>query len=225
MKGKIMKKFLSLALVAVMLLSTLMFTSCDVNSIMEMLGGNFGSETTPAETTPEETTPPTPQRYTITEAEWQEILKSTNYTWEISTSYRESVHLFSENAIKQTAKNGDDTITVYFEYKNGVVYQILDEENNGQWVALKTEIADWNRFSLGKNAEIELLDFFEEFQYNEETKSYICERSGSKFEFYFEDGKLIKGIVTDNSDSNLGWIIENVGTTIVTLPEYTFAEK
>lgn len=215
-----MKMFLSLALVAVMLLSTLMFTSCDVNSIMEMLGGNFGSETTP-----EETTPPAPKRYTITEAEWQEILKSTNYTWKISTSYRESVHLFSENAIKQTAKNGDDTITVYFEYKNGVVYQILDEENNGQWVALKTEIADWNRFSLGKNAEIELLDFFEEFQYNEETKSYICERSGSKFEFYFEDGKLIKGIVTDNSDSNLGWIIENVGTTIVTLPEYTFAEK
>ena len=54
-----MKKALTLALAVTMLISILMFTSCDVNSIMEMLGGDFGSETTP----------PASKRYTVTEDE------------------------------------------------------------------------------------------------------------------------------------------------------------
>ena len=84
-----MKKILTLALAVLMLATTLMFTSCDVNSIMEMLGGNFGSETTtPAETTPEETTPPAPKRYTITEEEWIANMNSANFIYVRKQTYQ-----------------------------------------------------------------------------------------------------------------------------------------
>ena len=224
-----MKKFLSLALVAVMLLSTLMFTSCDVNSLMEMLGGSFGSattpaETTPAETTPEETTPPAPKRYTITEAEWEAILNSTNYTWRISNDYVADVFV-TANAAQQTEYDGDISMTGYFEYKNGAVYQLIDHQSNGEWVAFKTSLTDWNQFSLGKTVGLDGVKIFEGFQYNEATKSYIYEEDGDKAEFFFEDGKLIKATATNGTNPDSYWVIENVGTTVVTLPEYTVAEE
>ncbi len=227
-----MKKFLSLALVAVMLLSTLMFTSCDVNSIMEMLGGNFGSETTPAETTPEETTPeettpPAPKRYTITEAEWEAILNSTNYTFKTSSGGSYSVEYFmGDNAVCMISKQGDISNTVYGENKNGKVYQIMDPHQNGQWVAFEDENTSWdNVSSLGQQTGLADIEFFEKLQYNEATKSYIGEEDGDKAEFFFEDGKLIKATITDGSNPDFYWVIENVGTTVVTLPEYTFAEE
>ena len=57
-----MKKILSLALVAAMLLSTLLLTSCNIEDLLSNFGfegfETMGSYTTPAETTPEETTTP-----------------------------------------------------------------------------------------------------------------------------------------------------------------------
>ena len=218
-----MKKILSISLVAVMLLSTLLLTSCDVASILGNFGGNFGFATTPAETTPAETTPPAPKRFTITEAEWEAILNSTNYTWKISAFSQDSVYLVTDNAAKITIKYGDDTMTAYLEYKNGVVYQINDREGNGQWVAFEVA-TEWSETSLGKTVGLDSVEFFEELQYNEATKSYIHEEDGEKAEFFFEDGKFVKGTIVDLEDSLYSWSVENVGTTTVTLPEYTVSD-
>ena len=226
-----MKKFLSLALVAVMLLSTLMFTSCDVNSLMEMLGGSFGSattpaETTPAETTPEETTPPAPKRYTITEAEWEAILNSTNYTWKISHESNSVEYFVEDNAVCMTLKQGDINYTAYLEKKNGKVYQITDPYQNGQWVAFEDEQTSWKDTpSLGKQTGLADSELFEKLQYNEATKSYIAEDDGYKAEFFFEDGKLIKATITDGTNPDRYVMIENVGTTVVTLPQYKMEDE
>ena len=221
-----MKKALTLALAVTMLISTLMFTSCDVSSIMDMLGGDFGSETTPAETTPEETTPPAPKRHTITEAEWEAILNSTNYTFKTSSGGSYSVEYFGgDNAVCMTSKQGDISNTVYWENKNGKIYQIMDLHQNGQWVAFEDEYSSWNNVpSWGKQTGLADSEFFEILQYNEATKSYIAEEDGGKAEFFFEDGKLIKGTVTDNANSDFIWMVENVGTTVVTLPEYIVSD-
>ena len=222
-----MKKFLSLALVAVMLLSTLMFTSCDVNSLMEMLGGSFGSATTPAETTPEETTPPAPKRYTITDAEWEAILNSTNYTWKMSYDGSNGVEYFvGDNAVCMISKQGDISNTVYGENKNGKVYQIMDPHQNGQWVAFEDKYSSWDDVpSLGKQTGLADSKLFEMLQYNEATKSYIAEEDGDKAEFFFEDGKLIKATATDGTNPDMYWVIENVGTTVVTLPQYKMEDE
>ena len=221
-----MKKFLSLALVAVMLLSTLMFTSCDVNSLMEMLGGSFGSATTPAETTPEETTPPAPKRYTITEAEWEAILNSTNYTWKLSYDSYSVEYFMGDNAVCMISKQGDISNTVYGENKNGKFYQIMDPHQNGQWVAFEDEHTSWDDVpSLGKQTGFADGELFEMLQYNEATKSYIAEDDDDKAKFFFEDGKLIKATATDGTNPDSYWVIENVGTTVVTLPQYKMEDE
>ena len=208
-----MKKALTLALAVTMLISILMFTSCDVSSIMEMLGGDFGSETTP----------PASKRYTVTEDEKKAILNSTNYTWISVSGSSESVFFVSDNAIKQTIKQDDINYTAYLEKKNGKAYQIIDPQHNGQWVVAEEVDPDWNRFSLGQFTSLEDSELLERIQYNEATKSYIFEENGTKAEFYFEDGKLIR--ITVAGGPTPFFVIENVGTTVVTLPEYTFAEK
>ena len=221
-----MKKFLSLALVAVMLLSTLLLTSCDVASILGNLGGSFGSATTPAETTPEETTPPAPKRYTITEAEWEAILNSTNYTWKISHESNSVEYFVGDNAVCMISKQGDISNTVYGENKNGKVYQIMDPHQNGQWVAFEDEYASWDDDpSWGKQTGLADGELFEILQYNEATKSYIAEDNGAKVEFFFEDGKLIKATATDETNPDSYWVIENVGTTVVTVPQYKMEDE
>jgi hypothetical protein len=221
-----MKKFLSLALAAIMLLSTLMFTSCDVNSIMEMLGGNFGSVTTPAETTPAETTPPAPKRYTITEAEWEAILNSTNYTIKSSYDSNSVEYFMGDNAVCMTSKKGDISNTAYLEKKNGKIYEITDPNKNGQWVAFEYEDFSWDNVpSLGKQTGLGDSEFFEKLQYNEATKSYIGEEDGDKAEFFFEDGKLIKATITDGTHADMYLVIKNVGTTVVTVPQYKMKDE
>lgn len=232
-----MKKILSLALVAVMLFSTMLLTSCDVAGLLEQFGfqtfettpqAPTSEETTIEETTPEETAPVVSTRYTITQEEWEVSLNSTNYTFVISTSVYAKECLVADNAVKQTTKYGDASLTVYAENKNGTVYQIQYDKSSSQWVAIQDEDVEfeWNVF-LGKNIGLEGSDFFKKLQYNEETKSYIAEEDGDKAEFFFENGKLIKGTITDESDPDFYWVtvIENIGTTTVTLPEYTMAEN
>ena len=221
-----MKKILTLALAVLMLATTLMFTSCDVNSIMEMLGGNFGSVTTPAETTPEETTPPAPKRYTITEAEWEAILNSTNYTFKSSYDSYSVEYFVGDNAVCMISKQGDISYTVYGENKNGKFYQIMDPHQNGQWVAFEDEHTSWDDApSLGKQTGLADSELFEKLQYNEATKSYIAEEDGAKAEFFFEDGKLIKATITDGTNPDSCLVIENVGTTVVTLPQYKMEDE
>ena len=225
-----MKKILSLTLVAAMLLSTLLLTSCNIEDLLSNFGfegfETMGSYTTPAETTPEETTPPAPKRYTITEAEWEAILNSTNYTWKISHESNSVEYFVGDNAVCMISKQGDISNTVYGENKNGKVYQIIDPHQNGQWVAFEDEYASWDDDpSLGKLTGLADGELFEILQYNEATKSYIAEDDGAKVEFFFEDGKLIKATVTDGTNPDSYWVIENVGTTVVTLPQYKMEDE
>ena len=138
-----------------------------------------------------------------------------------------SVEYFvGDNAACMTVKQGDISNTVYGEKKNGKVYQIMDPHQNGQWVAFEDENTSWDDApSLGKQTGLADSKLFEMLQYNEATKSYIAEDDGDKAEFFFEDGKLIKATATNGTNSDMYWVIENVGTTVVTLPEYTFAEE
>ena len=61
---------------------------------------------------------------------------------------------------------------------------------------------------------------FEDLIYDEATKSYIGKDDSATYNFYFENGKLVRVeyLSTDESIIEKG-IITNIGTTYVTLPE------
>ena len=82
-----MKRILSLTLVAVMLLSTLVLTSCD--AITDFFGGLFGGETK------EE-----PARTTITEMEWRNAYKNNNYTLDFEQGGMRAILIVDDTVMK-----------------------------------------------------------------------------------------------------------------------------
>ena len=218
-----MKKILSLTLVAVMLLSTMLLTSCNIADLL----GSFGSqdltttpaETTPAETTPEETTPAEPPRYTITQEEWVAAINSSNFTFTGIVGNEEDgqeiVYVVTEDSAEIKL---DGTLAMYYIQLNNKFYTISKLDETTGWVAVETEMGRWITVCdvIGVDENV----FVEYLKYNEASKSYVYEEDGNKAEFYFENGKLIKGTIT-NTELSSSITIENAGTTTVTLPEYT----
>ena len=215
-----MKKILSLTLVAAMLLSTLLLTSCNIEDLLS----NFGFEgfetmwsyTTPAETTPEETTPAEPPRYTITQEEWVAAINSCNFTITITTTdsaIRETVYLITEDAMEAKL---DGVSEMYYTKVGEQFYTLYQPEEGGAWIA--TEGGPEGSVSIGYFVGISEDYFAEYLKYNEASKSYIYEEDDGKVEFSFENGKLVKMTLVEESYS---YVVENAGTTTVTLPEYT----
>ena len=215
-----MKKILSLTLVAAMLLSTLLLTSCNIEDLLSNFGfegfETMGSYTTPAETTPEETTPAEPPRYTITQEEWVAAINSSNFTITITTTdsaIRETVYLITEDAMEAKL---DGVSEMYYTKVGEQFYTLYQPEEGGAWIAI--EGGPEGSVSISRFVGISEDYFAEYLKYNEASKSYIYEEDDEKVEFSFENGKLVKMTLVEESYS---YVIENAGTTTVTLPEYT----
>ena len=207
-----MKRFLSLALVAIMLLSTLMLASCDLlDQAKDFVHGVFGIEDGEQSRV----------RTTITREEWVALSNATNYTCRIYSS-----------AMEIAVWAGDDAIRIYYSYDYGEypvtsvsIYEYatgitLIETATG-WVGYeKMETVEPGDYPL--NLVIPFTEkMYDELVYDESDKSYSWNLSGETIKFYFKDGELVDTKVISSDSSDLGIEIKNIGTTVVEVPEYT----
>ena len=199
-----MKKILSLTLVAMMLLSTLMLTSCD--AVMELLQQYISG------LVPE-------VRYTVTEEEWNAAVKMENYT--------------------VTSKNEDGTVDVYKFSKDGY---ISDTEYGKRTYVFKdgnayylNQVGDsWVADSFGIDARthtpLMLLDglSFSNFTYDEARQAYVYAVEGEgELVVAFENGDMVKlAMIMALGEKSLTfeYVISDVGTTVVDIPQYTMGE-
>lgn len=206
-----MKRFLSLALVVIMLLSTLMLASCDLfDQAKDFVHGIFGVEDDEQNGV----------RTTITREEWVALNNVTNYTCRIYSSAMEIAVWAGDDAIQiHYSYNFDEymeTVVIY-EYATG---NTLMETATG-WIGYEN-LGDVEPEDYPLNLVIPFTEkMYDELVYDESDKSYVWSMGGESIKFYFEDGELVdtKVIATDSSD--LGIEIKNIGTTVVEIPEYT----
>lgn len=227
-----MKKIIALILVAIML--TFALASCD---ILESL---MPKQDPPAET-----------RYTITAEEWAALDSELNYTvvstGTSTVSYGTETHKNNiSETFKSTAndkyeliKNLDEiaekesSTEHYYTTKDGVRYILTYYENMGEWKGYEYEddsssILDY----LVGGEEIK----FEDLVYDADNKAYVAtvtkDDLTSVLTLYFENGKLVKCIIeasgtisqgdtTCSAQATATCIFSDIGTTVVTLPEYT----
>ena len=230
-----MKKIISLALVTVMLVFAL--ASCD------MINKLLGKE-------PEKT----PVRTTITEEEWKALETTTNFTAEgtmSSTMSRgeESQTSNSKGLLKQSDTAvydkteylyEDEEPSVdesYYVEKDGKSYYLVDMGSDLGWVAHEdNDIFNTMLDVACGGEEIE----FKDLVYDEEKKAYVYtldeEDIHGVISLYFEDGKLVKTVISATGDMGEGEdaihaeasqtiVFSNIGTTTVDLPEYTIANE
>lgn len=213
-----MKRFLSLTLVAIMLLSTLMLTSCDaLNQAKDFVHGLLGI----SEEEKEEVIT------TITEDEWVKAYSLNNFTITMSQEYDGygmdmSMAVTADAAkvsMKYVTAGGNMDVEAYFDIKEG--YEITPD-GQGKWIGSKTsssivvDIVGLEEFL----SEIS----FSDLVYEEDSKSYVYDDTEDEtiYTFYFENGSIIRIIATSTDpEYPASLTVENIGTTIVTLPEYT----
>ena len=191
-----MRRILSLTLVAVMLLSTLALTSCD--AITGFLSGLFGNE-------PE-------VRTTITEAEWQKTFLLENYTIKSTVDYNLEM-LIDGSAMKISMSYSTMSIELLADTEKDLAFYQYDTA----WIATQTEIS-------GLVGDASLNYWFrdlkyEEFVYEETTKSYTVKTETKIYDLHFENGVLSNAMIMPKSTTNTGCIeIKNIGSTKVELP-------
>ena len=205
-----MKRFLSLTVVAVMLLTTLMLSSCDfINQAKDYVHGIFGIETT---------------RYTITEEEWNNLPVIDNMHLEMTVNYsgmyQSAICDITKEAAKVTMKVKQGSTTYeqsgYLDFVAD--YSVL-EEAPGEWVGTKGAVFDLIDLST-MSEEIE----YSKLVYNEDTKEYTYYDKEINMDatLRFENGSLVSMFVkTIDSEYEVVVKITNVGTTTVELPSYT----
>ena len=207
-----MKRFTSLMLVAIMLISTLMLTSCDVfNQAKNFVQDIFGIENDKQSGV----------RTTITLEEWVALNDVTNYTYRMYSPEMEMAVWATDKAVK-----------VYYCYKyDGLQTEytmIYDLPNNNMlvesfvgWFGYQTkEIMGETDYSL-KNFATFNQEVFDQMVYDEDEKCYDFDIGGAILKFYFEDGVLVRTRLASDDLLNTGIEIGNIGTTVVELPEYT----
>lgn len=208
-----MKRFLSLVLVSVMLLSTLMLTSCDfLNKTKDFAHGIFGIEDDKDQDA----------RTTITYEEWVSVNEITNFTFTINegNGYGATI-LASDNAAKVEVNFGTYlTQNIIIDFDNSCM---IKESGIGYLGYITSELLDFEKLKLSDIAQFEKEDF-EKLKYDAENKCHYIDEYGIRASFYFEDGKfvaMIMCIVEEDGDSFEYATIKNIGTTVVELPEYT----
>ena len=194
-----MKKFLSLMLVAIMLLTTILLTSCDL----------FGTETT---TTTQKQDPPKEARTTVSEEEWNKMKDLTNFTFvmrqgELSATY----------AIADTK--------VYIDYLGAKAIvdtqaKLMLNESSIGWLAatLPDDVVEQYKFTLGSFSMISIPDY-EEMVYDEESKAYVEDYQYAIVKFHFENGVLSYIKYDMTTDAEVAYIeVKDIGKT--TTPQY-----
>ena len=204
-----MKRFLSLTLVAIMLLTTLMLTSCDLlNQAKDYVHGLIGIETT---------------RYTITEEEWNNLPVIDNMCLEMTINYsgmyQSAICDITKEAAKVTMKVKQGSTTYeQSRYLDFVADYSVFEEVPGEWVGTKG--ADFDLIDLSTiSEEIE----YSKLVYNEDTKEYTYYDKEENMDatLRFENGKLVSMIVkTIDLEYDVEVKVTNIGTTTVELPSY-----
>lgn len=210
-----MKRILSLTLVAVMLLSTLVLTSCD--AITDFFGGLFGGETK------EE-----PARTTITEMEWRNAYKNNNYTLDFEQGGMRAILIVDDTVMKMEFVDYEIDgvnlagMAIYFDYKN----ELLLSKNSHGYIAIGISEADFELPFESEQLHLGALKFlpqvdFSEITYEEQTKSYIAKADGTLADCYFENGKLVS-VTLESTDTteDITASIKNIGSSDIEIPEY-----
>ena len=206
-----MKKLLSLTLVAVMLCTTLMLTSCEAVMKLAQLYYIMDMESN--------------IRYTVTEEEWNDTINLENYTTtcitnitgkEVSTYYKftkdgchlnsdeeEKFYVFKEDACYFLKQSGEELVASWVGYAK--TYKILPF-----WLS-----------DLSLN----------DFTYNESKHAYVLTEVSNGFEsnieIRFENGVIFDMNITIADESETifqNYTFYSVGTTTVEFPQYTMGE-
>lgn len=218
-----MKKILSLTLVAIMLLSTFMLTSCD--EALKMLNDFMNSQTTTESSNT--TTVPDEIRYTVTKEEWDDILQFKNFTLITrgTTFDRYGNKTYVQIKMSWTVEGIqckiDDVIKKYYITIDGVDY-MFTLDSFGEWNKKNSDVPismidTLDEAFFGRQGTY-LSEFFDMTEYNEETKTYLWREGTTQLEFYFENGKLVYMSGKEADTEMLR--IENVGTTTVEIPDF-----
>ena len=199
-----MKRFLSLMLVAIMLLSTLMLTSCDpITEVKDFVNKILGKD-----------------RYTITEEEWNTAFDGSNFT-----AIAEISGIKVTMAVDYPIIKYEIVASASPEY-NETIYADLQ---NGYYLA-KAGTGSFERYEIGSEVDVsdvslKSLGMFEDLKYSDLTydkdgKCYTAKTEDSYYTFKFENGKLVsvEAIPTDVSIS-ASEVYTNIGTTTVEMPK------
>ena len=194
---------------------------------------------------------------TITAQEWEALKTTTNYTIKISGQYKRT----SENSNEKytyTYKHqidSSDTImreqysltedgeteseTYYYMIKDGVKYEIEQDEDDNRWYAYSK---DWDPTPLydyvTDYATVEGYDVdFDDLTYDSRTRAYVyTKEDGNRtttISYYFKNGKLSKVVMEKVSESTNSLMketttieVSNYGNadTRISLPSYRIAD-
>ena len=194
-----MKRFLSLTLVAIMLLTTISLTSCDLSALF---GG--GQSTTE---------PPKVVRTTITEMEWRKVYDSTNYELTLEAEDMKISVISSDTAVYMDYMG----LKLFIDTKTGAYISESEAGYVGMVIGESLLGEDMSLGGMGLFPTIE----FSELVYDEQRKVYTYKNEDAIGEFQFEDGKLVYATVVPADTTVKGMFeIKNVGTTVLELPEY-----
>lgn len=198
-----MKRILSLILVAIMMLTTMSLTSCEM--LKGFIDGFVGELTT---------------RTTITEEEWNKIEDISNFTLEMNTNPGKYIIEVSEDFLRLERSDGANYhVNMAYDLKNGY---LLSETAVG-WLAYEGLGVAPSEDEL-KIFEIGFLDKveFSALTYNEETKIYTYQSEDAIYEFRFENGALLSIDARGVDPEDTAYVkVYNVGTTVVEISEYT----
>ena len=205
-----MKRILSLTLVAVIVLTTMSLTSCEV--VRGFVDG-FINEVTKPQPKPE-------ARATITEEEWLKIYDISNFTLEMNTNPGKYIIEVSEDFLRLERSDGADYhVNMAYDLKNGY---LLSETAVG-WLAYEglgeaPSEDELKIFEMGFLDKVE----FSALTYNEETKIYTYQSEDAIYDFRFADGVLCSIDARGVDPEDTTYVkISNVGTTVVEISEYT----
>lgn len=207
-----MKKILSLTLVAVMLCTTLMLTSCD--AVMEMLKQYIPGLDSGV-------------RYTVTEAEWMAAINMENYTvvensnvsldGETTTLYKytkDGYYLKAGSKEKFYAFEGDECYLLE-KGENGMVGKYAGSEKINRLPMFWISDASLSAFTYDEANHAYV--FSEEMEIMEGFTKKVA------FEVRFENGVLVN-LTVAIGDNFSTYTISDVGTTVVDIPKYTIGE-
>lgn len=208
-----MKKFLSLALVCVMMLSIFALASCGNNTTDTTKKTTEATEPTTSTTTKQDN----PTRYTVTEGEWDAMWSSTNFTL-TSTVDEETSEILNTETAMAAYVNGQPQY--FFDIIGETVYMVMQGES-GNW--LGAEVPEYSYLAsatLATSLDESLAEVYDDLTYNEADKAYTWANGEYSAKYQFENGALVIAEFW-TSESTAPTTITNVGTTQVDVPEYT----
>jgi hypothetical protein len=128
----------------------------------------------------------------------------------------------AENGMVMVSGSMFESGKQYMAFIDGIMYSVY--ERNGEYVASKYASLEEIDAMIATAKENLTIDYL---TYNEEGRYYSLHLGdGQDFYFYFENGQLVRGAYVINYGSGDGsmeihFIVTDVGTTIVDLPEFT----